>query len=242
MSINMTNNYYKMHTEVLSICAAQGIRILPGKRAAYEIITGEFFPGIKEFLLFPDDFDKFMELCVPELKDSGYSIEHEQIRNNSLCRVLREDMLATSVPALMNNPDGRHSPQFIIRKLVKTDSNYSFTSFGVTNSFDLETINKLMKVDYMESEVYVAAGPEEHMKNVCGIAEYEGTVSLGYFLMSTECPQSEFIEEAKKRGYLSDERIARYKEHREWKKKHLNLNNKENKEYRDKFLSLAKNR
>ena len=37
-AINMNNKYYEMHTEVLSLCAEQGLRILPGKRAAFEIL------------------------------------------------------------------------------------------------------------------------------------------------------------------------------------------------------------
>ena len=238
MNINMSNKYHEMHTEVLKLCVKYGIRMLPGRRAAYEILSGEELPGIKDFLLIPEDMAKFMEVCAPELKEKSYIIEKEQLQIGKICRVSRNDMLATTVPAVMNNPDGRHSPQFIIRELSQDSGKYSFTANGVTNAFEASVIDELIETDYMGSIVYIAAGPKEHLNVICGMDADSESVPLGYFLFSTEYTQEEFLAEARKRGYLSEECRSRFKEHREWKKKNRSRNDKAYKEYMNTFLGL----
>ncbi len=238
MSINMNNKYYEMHLEVLDLCAEHEIRIMPGKRAAYEILSGKDLPGLKDFLLLPEDMAKFMEVCVPELEKKSYIIAKEQLRSGKFCRVIRTDMLATTVPAVMNNPDGRHSPQFLIRELSLDNGEYCFTANGVTNAFESAVIDGLIQIDYMGSCVYVAANPKEHLKVVCGMDADRESVSLGYFLFSTEYSHEEFLSEARKRGYLSEESCSRFKEHREWKKKKRSLNDEAYNEYINIFLGL----
>lgn len=238
MSINMNNKYYEMHTEVLSLCAEQGLRILPGKRAAFEILKDVYLPGIKDFMLFPGDFEKFMNICVPQLENRGYYIETEQQKTGRICRLLRQDMLGTTVPALMNNPDGRHSPQFIMRELTESNGQYRFAANGAMHSIDFVLIDKLIETGYMGSCVYVASSPQEHIENIFGMDVDNDSVSLGYFLFSTEYSQEEFLKGAKDRGYISDERLARHKEYRMWRRQNRTQNDKAYEEYRKTFMGL----
>jgi len=225
-----------MHTDLLEICAEHNIQVLPGKRVSYEIMKNDEFPGIKDFLVIAEDMEKFNSLCISKLQSKGYHVEKDRVRNGAICRIFGEGMLATTVPALMNNPNGRHSPQFIIRELIKEDGKYKFTVNGITNFFDAAIMNCLVKTDYMGSYIYIAEDIEKHIKAIYNIDAESNSVSTGYFMFSTECSREDFLDEAKERGYISKESIKRYQEYRTWIKKDRVPNNEKYKEYEEAFF------
>lgn len=238
MNTNMNNKYYEMHAEVLDICEKNGIRMIPGKRVSSEIISGRESNGIKDFLLTPTDMETFLKLCADELKNKGYIVVKGKIKDNDVCRIFREDILAATVPALMNNPSGRHCPQFIIRGLTEENGMFSFTVNNRTVSFKTEMLTELERTDYMGSCVYMKNDLEAHLKDICGADDGANVPSPGYGVFSVNCTAEEFLEEAVRRGYMSEERISRFKEYTAWRKENRTENEIKYKEYQDVLLGL----
>lgn len=238
MNINMNNKYYEMHTDLLNLCEKNGIRVIAGKRVSYELLCDREINGIKEFLLMPDDMAKFYEFCAAELENGGYTLVKGKFRNYNICRVFREDILASTVPALMNNPDGRHSPQFILRELAVEEDRYSYTSNNRVIAFSKESASDLEKLPYMSSAVYVKKNLNDHLKEICGCGSEEPVPLPGYALFSNECTAADFLNEAAKRGLLSEKRIARYNEYTAWRKENRSENEKKYREYQDVLLGL----
>ena len=234
----MSNKYYKMHEEVLNICEVNDIKMIPGKRVAYEIFSGRDLKGIKEFLLTPDDMAAFSGKCVDDLKKRGYVVTKGKTGEYELYRIFGPEILATSVPALMNNPDGRHCPQFIIRGMKKIDRKYSYMSNKVIISFDESELETIERLTYMGGSVYAKKDLAEHSKKICNTDINIDIPLQGYPLFSGEYSAAEFLKEAEDRGYLSKKHIDRYKEYTSWRKENRAENDKKFREYQETLLGL----
>lgn len=94
------------------------------------------------------------------------------------------------------------------------------------------TIFKVMKKQPVSHypQITVRAAGDDAAENKAGFT--------GYTLVGDSYLPEEFIEEAKRRGYLSEERLARYQEHRAWRKENRVEIDKKYKEYQEVLLGL----
>lgn len=226
MNINMNNKYLIMHTDVLDICAKYDIRLISGIRVTQEIADNMELHALKDFLLLPEDMVKFRDCCEEELRDKGYLLEAGTVKGGAVCKIYRTDMLATTVSSLMSNPGGKHCPQFIIRELTVNGDDYNFTANGKLFSISRGLPDNLEKTAYMGGYVYV-------LKNT-----FASSNTQGYTLFNADCMPEEFINEAKKRGYLSKNRVSRFEEYNKWKKESRNIVEKKYREYQEILLGL----
>lgn len=238
MNTVMSNKYDKMHTDVLELCSAHGIRMIPGRRVTHEILGGSDISGIKEFLLLPDDMDKFMEVCADELKNGGYLVVKGKVKNSDICRIYRPDMLAANISGLMKNPDGKFYPQLLIRRVGEEDGKYTFTANGKTTVFETAALDDLVKTAYKNSYVYMKPDGIRHLTEICGAEGDDRAPAAGYALFDENLSADDFIAEAKSRGYLSPERIERYNEYTAWKKENRSEIEKKYREYQEVLLGL----
>ena len=238
MNTHMNNRYSQMHAEVLNCCGQSGIRMIAGRRAAYEVIEGREINGIKEFLLMPGDMKVFAEVCAEQLKNQGYTVIKAKAKKGEFFRVYSEDMLAATVAALMKNPEGRHYPQFIIRGLAEDDGKYTYTSNGKEITFTADSAADLEEVQYGGSVVYMKKNRAEHLHEICGEEPGAGAPAAGYGLFSAECSADDFLKEAAKPGLLSQERIDRYNEYTAWRKENRTEIDKNYREYQEVLLGL----
>ncbi len=238
MNINMNDKFQKMHKDIMNVCINNDIRLIAGRRVSWEILYGEEIRGSKEFLLLPDDMKKFYDHCVDILQRAGYVLQKVKIQGGAVFKVYRKDMLATTVSALMSDPEAKHCPQFFIRELVAEDDKYRFKANGKNFSFKKAKLEDLSRQEYLESFVYTKENIEDHLATIYGSESVSKGSVAGYGLFVTECLPEDFIEEAKARGYLSEERLSRYKEYRTWRKENRNLIEKKYREYQENLLGL----
>lgn len=210
----MENKYLEMHERFREVCGQHNIMILPEQ---YQLREG--YDRV-ELYATAGDLKKLCDTCTAELPDDKYKVEFKKTKKGNVCNIYRTDMFATTIFRLMKTKPDTHGPQIMIRELPT----------GAP-----------------------APGPGlQHSRPGAPLSTPAATQSpdapdlqagfTGYTLAGPSYQPEDFIEEAKKRGYLSDERIARYKEHRAWKKENRTEIEKQYREYQEVLLGLSDHR
>lgn len=230
-----------MHIDLLNICEESGIRPIAGKRVSYDILKASYSNGLKDFILMPEDMVKFRSKCADALSAMGYVISEGKSGSASaggFIRIYGQDVLATTIPSLMNDPDATHGPQFIIRQLTETDEGYSFIVNKTTFTLSRSHIDYLTGFSYIGGTVYLIRSAADHIETIYGENPEKVNSPAGYGIFELDCTPEEFIREAKKRGYLTEKRISAYKKHRKWKKENRNPVEEKYRRYQEVLLSL----
>lgn len=232
------NKYKKMHINFLEVCETHGIKVMPGKKISYEIFHQVLNESLKDYLILPEDVERFFKCCWQDLEEKGYSLEKGKNKTGIIYNLYCKDVLATTVNSLMTSTDSKHCPRIIIRQLVAENDVYKFFTDGKVVTFSAQSIDNLEKISYLGKDVYAKSDIKKYVSDIYGINLEEERGMLGYALYNDMCIPQEFIKEAKKRGFLSKKRIERYNEYKTWKKENRSENEKKYKEYQKVLLGL----
>ncbi len=234
MHMHSHEKYNKMHTDILQLCMQNEIRIMPGKVVSHELLENRNINSLKDFFLFSEDMDLFHETCVSTLERHGYEVKRVKGKSGRFCRIFQPDAFASSIVKLMKNTDVRHCPQIIIRELIESDNDYILSANGKQFHIEQASLNRLEKVDYRGCNVYAYSDMEAYLQWIYGNDYKLSSTFTEYVLFDTGCSEELFMTEAKKRGYLSEERIARYDERKLWRREYRA-------EYDQKYRDYVKN-